>query len=267
MTSEAIPRVSDSGRFIDTAHKIIEFLSHPDIAHEFQDHKTDGEKMQAMVEKEVPPETHILTPESELYHSILKGRQVTPVNISRVADVVDWKTKRYETYFPPCPEEPMVFLDTVSFTGRTIEEVGKRYGLSGAIVELAGQYATKKCQRIGVPLTYGKDVSGYTGLWHLDDMVQWIETEEGAIPPSEFMTTAYNTLKKSRTPEEFSVALQRLKIRREQRSPNLFLELSRPSSYLARSFTQDPEAVKETLPVIRELESLYVHKQRRNQCP
>ena len=185
------------------------------------------------------------------------------MHISRVADIVDWKTKQYKTHFPAgLPDGSNVFLDTVSFTGRTIEETAKRVELSAAVVEIAGRYAKKKCEKIGVPLMYSTDVSDYQGLWHLDDMARWIETTDGAIPPSQFIRTAYENLYQSKEPEEFSAALISHNILREQPSPNLFLELSRPASYLARSFTQDPERVREVLPFIKVLESLYTNKQR-----
>jgi len=249
--------------FLDTAKKLVEALSKPSVSHEFQDHQKDLEIVKRIVDNEsvnMHPLTFV-TPEKERYAEILNGEKTVEVEISRVVDVYEWQTRGHKKHFPKVeiPQESYrIFLDSVSFTGRTIEEVWREYGIQLAVLELMGKHAQRKIEQLAIKSSSAMDVSSYDGLWHLDDFVQDIQTKGKPIKPSEFVKDIYPKLQMGRI-DEFIPTLAQYGIERKQTSPNLFLELARPSrrSYLGRSFYTNPLILKDLVPLIEVMESLY----------
>lgn len=282
MTSEAIPHVTDPDRFMAVAQELVHTLSFADVHHEFQDPIADHQKLKDILEEaKVGAERPVvfITPEAELYSGLLKGERVVEIDISRVANIAEWKTKGHSKHFPSLRKGEMqtykVFLDSVAFTGRSLEEVHQAYGIDLAVFECLGKHAPKKLEKIVVKSAHARDLSSFDAVWHLDDFVQPIRANGKDIKPSEFLTLGgekpfdrgdYWDLMDAETPEQFREELKRCGIKLEQTSPNLFLELARPGSYLGRSFcargypafSQIPQAV----PLLKELESLYLGKRR-----
>src|SRR3989344_168696 len=226
VTAEAISRVKDEEGFLEISKELIERLTKQGVLHELQDHRIDLE--------------------------------VIRVRISRKVDIPSWRTMGHKKEFPimNCNGNYRIFLDTVSFTGRTVEEVDSQYSLHLAGIELVGKYAIEKVYgKIRIPITRSRNVPDFDGVWHLDDFVQDIETEDGVMRPSEFLAGVYGNLRETKIREEFERMLREARIKTEQTSPNLFLELSRPNSYLARSF--HPEKVEEVVGLAERMEKLY----------
>lgn|SRR3989338_4061977 len=261
VTAEAIPRVKDEEGFLEISKELIERLTKQGVLHELQDHRIDLEVLKDAVDEIVmytPIPVVFITSEEGRYRSITDGREVIRVRISRKVDIPSWRTMGHKKEFPimNCNGNYRIFLDTVSFTGRTVEEVDSQYSLHLAGIELVGKYAIEKVYgKIRIPITRSRNVPDFDGVWHLDDFVQDIETEDGVMRPSEFLAGVYGNLRETKIREEFERMLREARIKTEQTSPNLFLELSRPNSYLARSF--HPEKVEEVVGLVERMEKLY----------
>ncbi len=266
VTAEAIPRVRDEGEFLENSRELVAELTKPKVLHELQDHKGDLTALEESID-EIIRYTSIpvifITPEKERYQRITDGKEVTEVKISRKVDIPTWKTKGHKKCFPVIEKNGTyrIFLDTISFTGRTIEEVDRQYDIHLVGIELVGKYAIEKVyDQLRIPMVRSQNVPDFDGIWHLDDFVQDIETEDRFMTPSRFLTGVYKNLKDAKSREDFERILREFGIKTEQTSPNLFLELSRPNSYLARSFHSEPEKVEKIVGLIERTERLYGSK-------
>ena len=85
VTAEAIPRVKDEGEFLETSRELIERLTREDVVHEFQDHKTDLEKLKESIGEITKYNGYMIfiTPEIERYQGLVNGSEVVEVGISR----------------------------------------------------------------------------------------------------------------------------------------------------------------------------------------
>lgn len=256
VSSEAIPRTNNLRKFLGRCTALIETLSKASIHHEFQDLEQNREILAQLI-KEENNNAAIITPEPELYLPILSGRTVLPVDISRITDVVEWKTIGHTKNFPKLHGDS-IFIDTVSFSGRTIEEAAKHYNIKVAVVELKGKYATKKLEKIGINIRSARDIDEFDAVWHLDDFVREIETQNGVMPASFFIKNIYQRLVECIDNEQFRKMLEDNGIKLQQTSPNLFLELSRPNSYLAKSF--EKQNVVQTAELVKKIEQIYNNK-------
>lgn len=263
---------------MDLSKELISTLCpYVDVSHEFQDARVDLKRVAKIVQEEKERAgcpVLFITPEQELYQDILKGEEVVPVDISRVANVIEWKTKGHRKHFPLLSSKQQeaykIFLDSVAFTGRSIEEVKSAYGLDVAVLELMGRHAPKKLGKLGLRSRSARDVSGFDAVWHLDDFVQPIRANNRDVSASEFLETMYRSLY-NRDMDEFLGGFKRQGIKTEQTSPNLFLEMARPNSYLGRSLNVDmrdyfsPHAgdkLPRVVELVKELESMYKGKGR-----
>ncbi len=260
ITSEAMARSKHPGRFRYLALELVGCLGRPEVDHIPQWYEWDRAQIAGIVDQE-KADSVIITPEPVLYGEMI-GDAVVGVSISRVVNLVDWKTRGHKQHYPDVElnGKRRVFLDTVSFTGRTVEEAHMRYGIDMAIVEVLGMHALQKLQKLGIKCKYSTDASDFVGMWHLDDLAQRTRMGGRDAKPSEMLRETYADLASSSTPEGFGEALARHGIKKEQDSPNLFLELARPGSYLARSMYRDPGNVLDQIPLIEEMEMEYVGK-------
>lgn len=262
VTAEAIPRVKNEGEFLETSRELIERLTREGVVHEVQDHETDLEKLRESTGEMIRYNGHMIfiTPEAERYQSFLNGSEVIEVGISRVMDIPKWRKIGHKKSFPDVKSEGYrLFLDTVSFTGMTIDEIDRHYDIQAAGIELVGKYAIENIHNnIRIPLVRARNVPDFDGVWHLDDFVQNIETQNGFIKPSEFVGTVSGKLREAKSRKDFERMLIETGIKTEQTSPNLFLELSRPNSYLARSLC--PEGVEGAIDLIKSMEDQYRSK-------
>lgn len=263
VSCEAIPRVKDVNQFLDASKELISNLSHSNIRHEIQDPFVDREKVNEILQQE---RTHkyvrIITPEPQLYSGLVGDSPVVEVNISRKVDIPSWKTKGHEKNIPIVGRDGLqnIFLDSVCFTGRTLEEVARKCNVDTAVFELVGKHAQNKISKLGIPVKYSSNVGEYSGLWHVDDLVQGVQMEGERISASDFVRDFFGKLAECKNPEEFRTRLRELKIKEVQTSPSLFLELARPDSYLAKSFKK--EAVFNAKPLIEKVEAVYTAKGR-----
>jgi len=263
VTSEAVPRVTDIKEFSEASQETVKKISKPAVEHIFQDHEDDLIRVEQIVAEERATsdvELFFITPEKDRFSSVTNGNPVLEVDISRIVEIPEWKTKGHRKRFPKLQPNghKVVFLDTVAFTGRTLEEVARQYHPALAVMELMGKYAPQKVSKLGVRTRYSKDISGFDGVWHIDDLVQDTPTEDGSkIKPSEFVKSVYPDLSRRRGEVEFLIGLAQYQIKEVQVSPNLFLELCRPDSYLARSFEKDYDIVRQAVPLLQRMEAVY----------
>jgi len=265
VTSEAIAKTGNYSAFVEASKEIVGRLARPGVENVFQNPSEDLARVSQMLDEEARDGRNVfITPEPGRYSCLLGGERTIAIGISRVVRIPDWKTGGHRKRFPQASldGDRRVFLDTVAFTGRTIEEVRAAYGLDLAIVEIKGKYAPEKLGKLGVTFRYSTDASGFDGMWHLDDLAQGIETCDGVLGPAEFLESAYPELKACREKLDFADALKSRGIKREQTSPSLLLELARPGSYLAWSFHNEPWRLAELLPLFRTLEGLYAGRGR-----
>lgn len=250
---------------------------HAVISHEFQDAVADLERIAELVREEKEKASRpvlFITPEQELYKDVLQGEAVVPIDISRVANVIEWKTKGHRKHFPELSQEQKgaykIFLDSVAFTGRSIEEVNRAYGIDIAVLELMGRHAPKKLDKLGIRAESARDISSFDAVWHLDDFVQPIRANGRNIKPSEFLETMYRSLQ-GLSSGSFLEEFKAQGIKTEQASPNLFLEMVRPGSYLGRSLNVRMEEyfgpnqggkLPQVIELVKELESIYLGKGR-----
>lgn len=250
-------------QFLDASKVLISNLTHTNIRHEIQDPFANEEKLRAVLMQEsADKDIRIITPEPKLYSGMVEGFPVVEVSISRKVDIPSWKTKGHEKSIPIAGRNGLqnIFLDSVCFTGRTLEEVAKKCSIDLAVFELVGKHAQNKIQKLGIPVKYSSNVGEYAGLWHVDDLVQRVQMDGERISASDFVRDFFSRLVECKNEEEFRAKLKELKIREVQTSPSLFLELARPDSYLAKSFKK--EAVFEAKPLIEKMESSYTAKER-----
>lgn len=263
VSCEAVPRVKDLNQFLDASNELILNLSHPNIRHEIQDPFVDREKVNEIIQQEKADRNiRVITPEPQLYSGLVGDSPVVEVNISRKVDIPSWKTKGHEKSIPIVRRDGLqnIFLDSVCFTGRTLEEVARKCSVDAAVFELVGKHAQNKISKLGIPVKYSSNVGEYSGLWHVDDLVQGVQMESGRISASDFVRYFFGKLAECKDQDEFRARLKDLRIKEVQTSPSLFLELARPDSYLAKSFKK--ESVIDAKPLIEKVESSYSVKGR-----
>ncbi len=271
VTSEIIPQVDNLQLFIDLARHLVENLTLSGVSHEFQDPEGDQRHLAHPLRFKKEAATRpvlFITPEAGLYRHLLLGERTIEVDLSRVADIAEWKTRGHKKRFPDLRfgerDAYKVFLDSVAFTGRSVEEVHKAYGIDLAVFECLGKHAPRKLEKLGVESIYARDLSDFDAVWHLDDFVQPVQTDSGSISPTAFLRDQYPILWAGRNGsiKGCKETLNTLGIKIEQTSPNLFLEMARPESYLGRSFHTLPGKIKAVAPIVEAMEKLYKAKER-----
>ncbi len=270
VTSEVISRtnaIKDKEELLEVSEELIQTLSLPGILHEHQNADDDLELLKSVlgdVQQHV-----IITSEPDRYNSIFsEGENILhKIGISRIQLIPEWQRMNFKTNFPPLPEtlndrqkKKTIFLDTVAFTGKTIEQVVQAYHPDKVAIEIVGKHAHNRLAELqskyAFTLTCARDISTVDAVWHIDDFVSPISRKNlAAMTPVQFLKSAYPQLRRCTTREEYSEVLDRNNICRLQTSPNLFLELARPDSYLARSF--DKDKIDYVLVLLRRLQVLY----------